>query len=72
MNYKGTTKLETERLILRRFKITDADDMFENYASNDNVTKYMTWETHKDIDATKEYLQSLTKVIVTAKFSIGQ
>lgn len=61
MNYKGTTKLETERLILRRFEITDADDMFENYASSDNVTKYMTWETHKDIDATKEYLQSLTK-----------
>lgn len=68
MNYKGTTKLETERLILRRFKITDADDMFENYASNDNVTKYMTWETHKDIDATKEYLQSLTKSYSNSKF----
>ena len=72
MNYKGTTRLETERLILRRFEITDADDMFENYASSDNVTKYMTWETHSNIDVTREYLQSLTKVIVTAKFSIGQ
>lgn len=61
MNYKGTTKLETELLILRRFKITDADDMFENYASSDNVTKYMTWETHSNIDVTREYLQSLTK-----------
>lgn len=61
MNYKGTAKLETERLILRRFKITDADDMFENYASSDNVTKYMTWETHSNIDVTREYLQSLTK-----------
>lgn len=61
MNYKGTTRLETERLILRRFEITDADDMFENYASSDNVTKYMTWETHSNIDVTREYLQSLTK-----------
>lgn len=61
MNYKGTTKLETERLILRKFKITDAQDMFDNYASSDNVTKYMTWETHKNIDVTKEYLQSLTE-----------
>ena len=61
MNYKGTTRLETERLILRRFEITDADDMFENYASSDNVTKYMTQETHSNIDVTREYLQSLTK-----------
>ena len=31
INYKGTTKLETARLILRRFKITREKDMFENY-----------------------------------------
>ena len=28
MNKTGTRKIETERLILRRFEIEDADDMF--------------------------------------------
>lgn len=59
MNYKGTVKLETDRLILRRFKITDAKDIFENYASSDEVTRYLTWETHSNIYVTKEYLKNL-------------
>lgn len=59
MNYKGTTRLETNRLILRQFKITDAQAVFENYASSDDVTKYMTWQTHSDINATRDYLRGL-------------
>lgn len=59
MNYKGTTRLETNRLILRQFKITDAQAVFENYASSDDVTKYTTWETYHDIDAVRNYLSSL-------------
>jgi len=37
---KGTVKLETERLILRRFVLDDANAMFYNWASNPEVTKY--------------------------------
>ena len=59
MYYKGTIKLETDRLILRQFTINDAEAMFENYASSDKVTKYMTWQTHSDINATKDYLRGL-------------
>lgn len=59
MNYKGTTKLETERLILRRFTIDDANDVFKNYASSDEVTRYITWETHSSISVTKDYLRGL-------------
>lgn len=59
MNYKGTAKLETERLILRKFEITDAKDVFENYASSDEVTRYTTWETHSNTGVTTEYLQNL-------------
>lgn len=34
MNKTGTQTLETHRLILRPFKIEDADEMFNNWASD--------------------------------------
>jgi ribosomal-protein-alanine N-acetyltransferase len=40
MTHKGTVTLETERLILRRFELTDADAMFRNWASDPEVTKF--------------------------------
>lgn len=53
MNHKGTQELETERLILRQFMPTDAQNMFDNWASNPNVTKYLTWPTHDNVETTK-------------------
>lgn len=53
MNHKGTIKLETERLILRKFTAEDAEAMFENWASEDEVTKFLTWPTHANADMTK-------------------
>ncbi len=46
MNHLGTVKLETSRLILRKIALCDSKDMFNNWASNPNVTKHMTWPTH--------------------------
>ena len=48
--------LETERLILRPFREDDAEDMFYGWASDDEVTKYLTWNTHENIDTTKYVL----------------
>jgi len=45
--------LETERLILRPFKETDVNDMFNNWASDPEVSKYMTWNHHENIETTK-------------------
>ena len=56
MNHLGTQTIETERLILRRFKISDAQNMFDNYASKENVTKYLTWSAHKSVEETKRYI----------------
>ncbi len=53
MIHKGTVVLETERLILRKFKIEDAQKMFANWACNPNVTKYLTWGPHESIEITK-------------------
>ena len=50
MEHKGTVRIETERLILRRFESDDAQAMYDNWASNPNVTKYLTWPTHSSVD----------------------
>lgn len=53
----GNTKiLETERLILRRFTIEDSEGMFNNWASDPNVNKYLAWPLHKNVDETKEII----------------
>lgn len=52
----GTNTIETERLILRRFEFQDAQAMYDNWASNDNVTKFLTWPTHTSVETTKDVL----------------
>jgi len=57
MEHKGTQTIETERLILRKFRLSDARNVFDNYASKDKVTEYMVWRSHRDIDETIGYLR---------------
>lgn len=59
MEHKGTVTLETERLILRRFALSDAEKAFKNWTSSDNVTKYLRWQTHTDISVTSDYIKFL-------------
>ncbi|MDR0883429.1 MAG: GNAT family N-acetyltransferase [Oscillospiraceae bacterium] len=56
MTHKGTVPLETERLILRRFTLEDAEPMFRNWASDPEVSKYLTWPTHENIAASKNVI----------------
>ena len=57
---ENKTKLfETERLFLRRFELADAEQMYNNYCSNDNVTKMLSWDTHSSLDDTKQYLEKV-------------
>ena len=57
MRHYGTQLLETERLILRRFEIGDAEAMYKNWASDFDVTKYLTWPVHTSIDVSKAVLE---------------
>ena len=56
MNKTGTQRLETHRLILRRFRAEDAGDMFGNWASDPEVTRFLTWPAHGSIDVTRMIL----------------
>lgn len=53
-----TPQLVTERLVLRKIRQSDAQDMF-SYASLPIVTRYLTWNEHPDILHTKRYLAYL-------------
>lgn len=49
--------LNTKRLILRPFELSDAKDMFLNWASDEEVAKYVTWNAHKSIEETENLLK---------------
>ena len=57
MRHTGTQTIATERLTLRRFTIEDAENMYYNWASDPEVTKYLTWQPHKSVEETTEILQ---------------
>lgn len=56
MKHLGTCQLETERLYLRRFKVSDATMVYENWSSDREVTRYVAWPVHETINTTKRIL----------------
>ena len=50
MNHLGTQHIETSRLYLRRFTLDDAQAMYDNWASDPEVTKFLTWPTHGSVE----------------------
>lgn len=58
MNHLGTKQLETDRLILRRFTMDDAQAMFENWASDPDVTRFLTWPAHESVEVTRWVLHN--------------
>ncbi len=57
MNKTRTLPLETHRLNLRRFRLEDAEDMFANWASDPEVTRFLTWPTHSSVEVSRDVLQ---------------
>jgi ribosomal-protein-alanine N-acetyltransferase len=53
MQHLGTVTLETLRLVLRRFTMEDATDMFHNWANDDEVTRFLTWPTHTSLEVSQ-------------------
>ncbi len=56
LTHKGTQTIETDRLILRPFTMADAEPMFRNWASDDAVTKFLSWSTHRNISETESII----------------
>ena len=57
---KDLPTLETERLILRKMVLNDAEAVFA-YASNSEVSRYTLWETHRSIEDSRAFLEFATQ-----------
>ena len=58
MNDLGTQTLETDRLILRKIKESDAEEAFKNWTNDSKTTRYVTWEPHGTVKVTKKLFKT--------------
>lgn len=49
--------LKTERLRLRKANLADAEAIFRNYATDPEVTKFVSWRAHRNLEETREYMR---------------
>ena len=52
-----TPIIETDRILLRPMKVQDAEMVFNNWATDPDVTKFLRWNTHQSIDTTIDWLR---------------
>jgi len=56
MPEKTIKTLETERLVLRQLQLEDAPTVYKKWTSDDDVARYVRWNTHKSVEETIEYI----------------
>jgi ribosomal-protein-alanine N-acetyltransferase len=57
MKWHGSAeRIETDRLVLVRPAAADAQAIFERYASDPAVTRYLAWPTHKSVEDTRLFV----------------
>ncbi len=59
--------IDTPRLRLRAMRVADAVDMYA-YARQAEVTTYLTWVPHRDVDETRAYLTEVGRRYRTGDF----
>ncbi len=64
----GTQRIETDRLILRRYVIEDADAMYKNWASDSDVTKFLTWQPHSSVEVSRGIIENWLKEYSDEKY----
>ncbi len=58
MNKTGTQPISTRRLLLRPFRSEDAEDMYTNWASDPEVTRFLTWMPHRSAQVSRMLLDN--------------
>lgn len=55
----GTVELESNKLLFRKASISDSKDMFNNWANDKEVTKYLRWDAYEKEEDTIKFLNYL-------------
>jgi RimJ/RimL family protein N-acetyltransferase len=63
---------ETSRLVLRKPGLADADDIFNHYAADPEVTRYLTWRACRDRGEVDVFLNQRLAKWTLAKSSPGR
>jgi RimJ/RimL family protein N-acetyltransferase len=50
-------RIETERLLLRWTQVSDAEEIFARYATDQKVLRYLTWTPHQSVEETREWIR---------------
>lgn len=53
----ATTEIRTERLLLKKPTFADANGIFQRYAGDNAVGRYLAWPIHETIDDTHAFLE---------------
>lgn len=57
IEHRGTVVLETERLILRKFKMSDTEKVYKNWGSDSKVTEFLRWKTYESVEDAKKIIK---------------
>jgi [ribosomal protein S5]-alanine N-acetyltransferase len=64
---KPPETFQTERLLLRKPRLDDAPVIFESYARDPEVTRYLVWKPHKNLNETEQFLYACEQLWQTGK-----
>ena len=67
----GTVELESNRLLFRKASTSDSNAMFNNWANDKEVTKYLRWDDYEKEEDTIKFLNYLD-LDVTRPNSLSQ
>lgn len=64
--YRLPEEFETARYLLRRVKVDDAQAIFDSYATDAEVTRFLGWKPHRSLADTSAFLE-----IAAAEWDLG-
>ncbi|MDM5317187.1 GNAT family N-acetyltransferase [Fictibacillus sp. b24] len=68
INFSGTPMLETDRLILRRLELTDAQTVFDHWLSDERVSDNKINAAHKSVSQTIERVANIVSQYESKEF----
>lgn len=54
---RNNMEFETDRLLVRKPKLEDSEQIFMNYTQDEAVTKYLVWKPHENLQSSVEWIK---------------